>query len=124
MTTTPPVEQEQTSEPWRMTQDEMVEEMVRRFGTDPKAWAFICPSCGDVATAQDFIDANGDADRLGQECIGRSLGVLLREQPKGGYQGRGCDWCAYGLFRGPMIVTMPDGREIASFRIAPAPEEK
>lgn len=104
----------------RMTQNEMTAEMVRRFGSDPKRWAFVCPSCGDVASVQDFIDAGAKTGRVGQECIGRSLGALKREQPKGGYKDRGCDWCAYGLFRGPMFVVMPDGREVASFRIAPA----
>ena len=113
-----------------VTQQELVDELRRRFGNDPMAWAFVCPSCKDVATGADFraaLDAAGHtewhaSDRLGQECIGRSLGVLLRDQPKGGYQGRGCDWCAYGLFRGPLIVVLPDGREIGSFRIAPAPD--
>ncbi len=104
----------------KMTQAELCEEMERRFGPDAKQWAFICPMCGDVACAQDFIDAGADPDRIGQECIGRSLGVLERDQPPGGYQGRGCDWYAYGLFRGPMFVVMPDSREVASFRIAPA----
>lgn len=105
----------------RMTQAEFQAEMARRFGPDPKRWSFICPSCQDVACAQDFIDAGADWTAVGQECIGRALGVLKREQPKGGYQGRGCDWCAYGLFRGPMFVVMPDGREVASFQIAPSP---
>ncbi len=104
----------------RMTQAELCEEMERRFGPIRSHWAFICPMCGDVANAQDFVAAGADPNRVGQECIGRSLGVLKRDQPPGGYQGRGCDWCAYGLFRGPLFVTMPDGREIASFRIAPA----
>ena len=106
----------------RVTQDELHAEMERRFGPDPKRWAFICPSCKDVACAQDFIDADRDPNRVGQECIGRSLGALNCEQPKGGYKGRGCDWCAYGLFRGPMFVVTPNGNEIASFRIAPARE--
>lgn len=105
----------------KRTQAELQETMRERFGDDPKAWAFICPSCGDVATVQDFIAA-GNTDRAGQECIGRSLGVLKREQPKGGYQGRGCDWAAYGLIRGPEFVIMPDGREVPSFAPAPAPE--
>jgi len=114
----------------KRTQQELHDELVARFGEDPKRWAFICPSCGDVATAADFraaLDEAGRSDEhasghLGQVCIGRIAGALLREQPKGGYKGRGCDWCAFGLFRGPEFVVMPDGREVSSFAIAPAPE--
>ncbi|UOW93716.1 hypothetical protein SEA_WRIGLEY_53 [Gordonia phage Wrigley] len=109
-------------------QDELVAELRGRFGDDPKAWSFICPQCKDVASAQDFskalsaIGSDDDASQhLGQVCIGRLLGALNREQPAGGYQGRGCDWAAFGLFRGPEFVIMPDGREVASFAVAPAP---
>lgn len=106
-----------------MTQDELQTEMTRRFGPDPLKWAFVCPVCGDVATAQDFKDAGADVNRrFGSECLGRSLGVLKREQPKGGYQGRGCDWSANGLFRGPMFIITPEGKEMPAFRIAPAPD--
>lgn len=110
-----------------MTQDELVEELRRRFGDDPSAWAFVCPRCEDVATATDFraaLEANprtnpdGSAktasDLLGQECIGRTLGALSRD----GYDGRGCDWCAFGLLPGPLGIEMPDGRIARSFHIA------
>jgi hypothetical protein len=98
----------------KRTQDELAAALTERFGPDPTAWAFICPSCGDVARSGDFkeamtargVDGYG-SDRLGQECIGRWV------------EGRGCDWAAYGLFRGPEFVIMSDGREVASFPIAP-----
>ena len=114
----------------KRTQQELCDALSARFGEDPKRWAFICPSCSDIATGADFRAALDEAGRpdefasqhLGQVCIGRIIGVLLREQPKGGYKGRGCDWCAFGLFRGPEFVVMPDGREVPSFAIAPAPE--
>lgn len=113
----------------KRTQEELVAELTRRFGSDHKTWAFVCPSCHDVATAQDFkdaLDAAGNPDdpfaHLGQVCIGRLMGALKRDQPTDGYQGRGCDWAAFGLFRGPEFVIMPDGREVASFAIAPGAE--
>lgn len=113
----------------KRTQDELVAELTARFGPDHKTWAFVCPSCGDVATAQDVKDAlddKGNQDspfrHLGQVCIGRLLGALQKDQPEGGYAGRGCDWAAFGLFHGPEFVVMPDGREVPSFAIAPAPE--
>jgi hypothetical protein len=70
-----------------------------------------------VATPQDFKDAGANPNRIGQECIGRSLGALRKNEK---YTGRGCDWCAYGLFRGPWIVVMPDGQEVGSFPLADA----
>lgn len=108
----------------KITQDELVRELRDRCGDDPMRWAFQCPNCKDVATGQDFHDAlaesGGNAsDHLGQECIGRRLGALTRSAEP--YRGRGCDWAAYGLFRGPWLVTLPDGKEIGCFPIADAP---
>lgn len=119
----------------RMTQDEMVAELTRRFGPSPADWAFQCPMCGDIAsgadwkkalaerglTAKDGTPANA-ADYMGQECIGRVLGALSGSVEDGQkYKGRGCDWCAYGLFRGPWFIITSNGREIASFPFAPEP---
>lgn len=106
----------------KRTQQELVDELIRRFGEDPRTWAFVCPNCGDVAVSADFkaamdgrgIDGYG-SDHLGQICIGRLLGAL-----GDGYEGRGCDWAAFGLFQGPDFVIMPDGREVPSFAIAEA----
>ena len=103
----------------RMTQAELVAEARDRFGEDPLRWAFVCPTCKDVATAQDFKDADADPQRVGQECIGRSLGCLNGAQK--GWTGRGCDWTAYGLFPGPWLITLPDGREVRGFALAEGP---
>jgi hypothetical protein len=108
-----------------LTQAELIAECKQRFGDDPKTWAFECPTCHDVATAQDFIDAGADANRVGQECIGRYLGALTGSPNTNGgrsHAKRGCDWCAYGLFRGPWAVEMPNGNTISSFPLAPARE--
>lgn len=102
----------------KRTQEEFEAELLRVFGEDRATWAFVCPSCGDQASVQDFLDAadklgldrNETAGRAGQECIGRTVG-----------DERGCNWAAYGLFRGPEFVVLPDGREIASFPIGVAP---
>lgn len=110
----------------RWTRDELLAEARARFGEDPKLWAFVCPSCGDVATPADFLANDADPNLIGQECIGRSFGAL-RGEKRTTKQGvtvgdapRGCDWCAYGLFRGPWLITFPDGKEVGSFRLAPA----
>lgn len=107
----------------KRTQDELVAALTERFGEDPTTWAFICPRCGDIARSGDFkaaMDKSGvegfGSDRLGQECIGRLLGALSKD----GQASRGCDWAAYGLFSGPEYVILPNGKEVASFPIAPA----
>lgn len=92
----------------KLDQAELVADAKERFGEDPEGWQFICPACGDVTKAQDFRDAGADPNRLGQECIGRST------------KERGCNWAAYGLFRGPWIVTFPDGKEVPGFALAEA----
>ncbi|MGA5208987.1 VVA0879 family protein [Streptomyces pseudogriseolus] len=118
--------------PRTLTQDELLAEARARFGDDPMKWAFLCPSCGDVATGQDFAEALAEHPRthhrtgdpviasglIGQECIGRTLGALDKRQT---YTGRGCDWAAYGLFGGPWTVTLPGGRQMHAFPLAPAP---
>lgn len=120
-----------TNEHRRLTQDELIAEATERFGKDPVNWAFLCPSCGDIATGADFSEAltahprkhrsGADviaSDVVGQECIGRTLGALKKDSGK--YTGRGCDWAAYGLFGGPWTVTLPDGRTMHAFPLAPA----
>lgn len=106
------------------TQDELRAVLIERFGEKPDAWAFQCPRCGDIATAGDFRQVMLDSgvegfasEQLGQVCIGRVAGALT----KGTYDGRGCDWAAFGLFSGPEFVIFPNGKEVASFPIAPKP---
>lgn len=109
------------SEQFRFTQAELAALAKERFGDDPKQWRFECPHCGDVACAQDFSDAGvpGPEIAIGQECIGRKTGALTKPEPT---NTRGCDWCAYGLFRGPWLITLPDGKDVGSFRLARASE--
>lgn len=107
-----------------LTQAELVAEATERFGEDARTWAFQCPHCDDVATATDFKEAGADPNRIGQECIGRHLGALSGDKPTKdsgrSLASRGCDWAAYGLFRGPWEVELPDGRKVASFPLAEA----
>lgn len=113
-----------------LTQAELCTEAAERFGADPTKWAFVCPSCGDIANGDDFSQALADnprkhrtgadviaSDIVGQECIGRTLGALSKSQSE--YTGRGCDWAAYGLFSGPWTVALPNGRTMHAFALAP-----
>lgn len=109
----------------KLTQAELVAEATERFGPDIERWAFECPSCGDVASARDFRDASADPNRLGQECVGRHLGALteLATLDHGrSIASRGCDWAAYGLFRGPWEIETADGKTMWSFPLAEVSE--
>ncbi|WP_420123882.1 VVA0879 family protein [Nakamurella sp.] len=111
----------------KLTQDELMAEARERFGPDPMRWAFRCPSCGDVASLQDFKDAGGSPGLAGQQCIGRELARLTGEavtKPMPSST-RGCGWVAYGLISGPWEVVVPaeDGkpeRSIWGFPLAEA----
>lgn len=96
----------------QLTWQELLEEAVRRFGPDDANWAFWCPSCGDIATKQEWRDATGDPETPypGQECIGRVVA------------GRGCKRTAYGLIcGGTWTVDLPDGVAVVDlFPLAPA----
>ncbi len=110
-----------TDNKFEWTQAELIAEATRRFGNDPIRWAFRCPSCGDVTSAADFRNAGADPNRVGQECIGRHLGALTGTPTTDGgrsHAERGCDWTAYGLFRGPWLVTLPDENVVPSFPLA------
>jgi hypothetical protein len=115
----------------KLTQAELLAEARARFGDDPLKWAFICPSCGDIANGEDFSTAltehprkrkDGEpviaSDVVGQECIGRTLGALDKSDDE--YTGRGCTWTAYGLFCGPWEIALPNGRTAHGFALAPA----
>lgn len=110
-----------------LTLAELRAEASARFGDDSRQWAFVCPSCGDVATLADFEAAAGGfqdaAAAVGQHCIGRLLGALDGDAADAGRSAasRGCDFAAYGLIPGPWKVTLPDGAAVASFALAPSP---
>ncbi|MET7363180.1 VVA0879 family protein [Streptomyces sp. NPDC005562] len=100
----------------KLTRQELLGEMRRRFGDDSDRWAFVCPSCSDVATIADWREAltenetvGADGERItdpgiliGQQCLGRTLGAL--RGPQEDWKGRGCDWAAFGLIPGPWEI--------------------
>jgi hypothetical protein len=74
------------------------------FGDDFQVWRFRCPICHRVQTIGDFRkfkDLGASPDSAAQECIGRYTGGM--DGPDG------CDWAAYGLFRGPDMIQTAAG---------------
>jgi hypothetical protein len=85
----------------QFTYDEWLEEGERRFGKDKSKWKFKCPSCGHVASVQDYLNANAE-DSIGFSCIGRYIGAegdFLKQN------GSPCNYAGGGLLRiNPMKI--------------------
>lgn len=85
-------------------QDQWEAKGAELFGDDKVNWRFVCPQCGNVASIEKakrlWPDLKGRNWAPHQECIGRYLDDI------------GCDWAAYGLFRGPIFVRMADKAEL------------
>jgi hypothetical protein len=82
------------------------------FGDNKQDWRFQCPSCGNVQSVaiakSKWPELEGRGWQPWSECIGRYL------EGKGG-----CDWAAYGLFRGPLVIEHPESsKPIAAFDFA------
>jgi hypothetical protein len=83
------------------------------FGEEQEKWSFACPTCKRVSSIAsvraEFADQlpllRAREYSVYQECIGRHL------------PGVGCDWAAYGLFRGPSFV---DDTPVFDFAEPPA----
>ncbi|MDD5531278.1 MAG: hypothetical protein PHC52_00645 [Syntrophales bacterium] len=83
-----------------MTYDEWRDQGNKLFGPDRKKWPFECPSCGYVATAEDYLALGAPLGAIGFSCIGR----FWKDQSKvQGFpakkNGRPCNYAGGGLFR-------------------------
>lgn len=107
----------------RYTVEEWQAEAARRFGERARNWAFICPVCSHIQTAGEVKEAGYDHNLAYKECFGKGTRddrELAAKQGKKPGEKADCDWKAYGLFRGPVIVVTEDGKEIPVFDFAPA----
>ncbi len=106
----------------RMTYADWAAEGKKLFGDDIHKWKFKCPGCGHIQSVGDFEqykDQGAKPDTATKECIGRYSGgkSWAFDNPKD--TGGPCDYAAFGLLNiSPIIVEMPDGKEVASFAFA------
>jgi predicted RNA-binding Zn-ribbon protein involved in translation (DUF1610 family) len=107
------------SEIVKYTHAEWTAEANRRFGTDPHEWKFVCPSCGNVATAEDFRtfkDAGATGESVTSQCIGRFTGAKGAFDPT---KFKPCNYAGFGLLRlSPVRIVMDSGKEIHCFGFA------
>lgn len=94
----------------KYTRDEWLQRGREMFGDDQSKWAFVCPSCGHVATVQDYKDAGAPAGAIAYSCIGR----YLKDSEEAFVPGKGpCNYAGGGLFRiNPVEV---DGNQVFDF---------
>jgi hypothetical protein len=108
-------------EPRTITVDEWVKEGNELFGPDRTQWRFVCPSCGHIAMAKDWIEAGSEEGEIAFSCVGRhmknSADICSDKKP--------CNYAGGGLFRlNPVTVIIPDGKSIRLFEFDKKTEEK
>lgn len=90
------------------------------FGPDEKAWRFRCPSCNEVMSVErakaEVPEHYHAALRGGEPCPSRpgklTAGWDVTAECIGRYvPGFGCNWCAYGLFSGPLAIDTGELRD-------------
>lgn len=110
-----------------MTHAEWLAEATRRFGDDPMAWKFVCPSCGHIASVQDWKDAGAPEGAVAFSCIGRYSDDGEDAANKAFKHGGGpCNYTGGGLFKlNPVAVNFGDGDEPRqTFAFADGPRMK
>ena len=97
-----------------MTKAEWMAEGERRFGPNQMEWRFACPSCGHVASVQDWKDAGASTRQVAFSCVGR----YLPEQAEAfGGTGLGpCNYAGGGLIGlNPVLIVDVVGMRIFAF---------
>lgn len=99
-------------------------EGVELFGPDELAWRFVCPSCGHVATPNDWKAAEAPEGAVAFSCVGRWMPetkgeIFAKSGP--------CNYAGGGLFGlNPVRIVLDNGKEhrIFAFDRVIAAQEK
>lgn len=80
-----------------LTLDEWRAMGVSLFGEDIMKWLFVCPSCGHIASVQDWKDADAPESAVAFSCVGRRA----ESKPDAAFQRSGgpCNYAGGGLIR-------------------------
>lgn len=91
-------------------------------GVEPLDYAVVCPQCGTVQSARDFIKAGaGDSleavqKHVGFDCVGRFTGA---GSPRMEHDGRPCNWTLGGFFIAHTLeIVTDDGKHHPHFEPA------
>jgi len=92
-------------------------EAIKLFGKDPMNWKFVCPSCGYIASVQDYKDAGAPEGAIAFSCLGRFLGKKHEAFQKGKSP---CNYAGGGLFRINPVTIKECGYTYHLFDFAPS----
>ncbi|HEX2868663.1 MAG TPA: VVA0879 family protein [Ignavibacteriales bacterium] len=81
-------------------------QLIERFGENGKNWKFVCPSCGNVQSLQDFLDQGIKDGNPYYNCIGRHV------------KGIGCNYTLGGLIGLHKTVVVKDLQIFPVFEMA------
>ncbi len=96
-----------------MTHAEWHAEGVRRFGDDEMKWRFVCPSCGYVASPEDWKSVGAPESEVAFSCLGRHVSTPRQAF---GELGQGpCDYAGGGLFRINPVEVQFEGDKVERF---------
>lgn len=105
----------------QVSMDDWQKEGTRRFGGDFMAWKFVCPSCGHVATPQDWDDLGAPRSMVAYACVGNWMAVAA---PVGTLSKGPCIYQGHINRENPMHVVTEDGTTYEMFAFAdPDPVE-
>ena len=93
--------------PRTLTYLEWFAEGDRLFGKDALDWRFVCPSCGHVAAARDWIAAGAEEGHIAFSCVQR-------------WAGGPCSYAGGGLFKLNPVTVLTRNGEVTLFEFAPA----
>ena len=106
----------------RVSLKEWMDEGRSLFGPDMLKWKFICPSCGNVQTPEDFRpfkNKGAQPDSARFNCIGRYDGHMEVDMCSGKSP---CNYTSGGLLNiSPVKITDEQGREYTSFDFLRSP---
>lgn len=91
--------------------EEWLQEARDRFGPDPMKWRFVCPSCGHVASIQDWKDAGAAEGEVAFSCVGRHAKASQAAADAAFRRSGGpCNYTGGGLFKlNPVAVDFGEG---------------
>ena len=104
-----------------MSYADWMKEGIRRFGPDQMGWRFVCPSCGHIASLQDWKDAGASSRQAAFSCVGRYLNDPVVSKNTFKNTGGPCDYAGGGLIGlNPVEIVMEGERNTRVFEFAGA----
>lgn len=104
-----------------ITLDKWKAEGYSRFGQDVWKWKFQCPSCGHIASAQDWVDAGAHHRHIGFSCVGRWTWIKTGILPSNPFEGGPgpCSYAGDGLITATPVLVLRDDGNLQTFEWAP-----